>query len=120
MIVVALRGEIAINLKGESSTTRGGRLVNTFAAVPDAPVSQFNLNVKGGRNGILTVTRTRRARIDLCRGRHVAAADMDGHNGRRYDRNVRVKTPCRSASKRNATRKNGKAKAKRRAAGRRR
>jgi hypothetical protein len=97
MIMVALRGEIAINLKGESDTTRDGKLVNTFASVPDAPVSRFNLNIKGGSKGILAVTRTRRARINLCAKpkSHVAEADMDGHNGRRHDRNIRMKTPCR-------------------------
>jgi hypothetical protein len=99
MIIVALRGEIAVNLRGESSTTRSGKLVNTFAEVPDAPISRFNLNIKGGRNGILAVTRTRRARIDICRGKHVAEADMDGHNGKAYDRNIRMKTPCKAKKK---------------------
>jgi hypothetical protein len=94
MIIVALRGEIAVNLKGESSTTKAGRLVNTFANVPDAPISQFNLNIQGGNNGILAVTRTRKAKINLCAGRHIAESDMDGHNGRRHDTNVRMKTPC--------------------------
>jgi hypothetical protein len=97
MIVVALRGQVAINLIGESSTTRSGRLVNTFAGVPDAPITRFNLNLRGGRNGILTVTRTRRARINLCAkpNRHIAQADMDGQNGKRHDRNIRMNTPCR-------------------------
>ena len=96
MIVVALRGEIAVNLKGESSTTRDGKLVNTFANVPDAPVSRFNLNIKGGRNGILTVTRTARANINLCANPngHVAQTVMNGHNGKRRNVGVRVKTPC--------------------------
>jgi hypothetical protein len=94
MVVVALRGEIAVNLRGESSTTKAGRLVNTFASVPDAPISQFNLNIDGGDNGILAVTRTRRAKINLCAGRHVAEADFDGHNGRTRDLDVRMKTPC--------------------------
>ena len=93
MIVVALRGEIAVNLYGESSV-EGKHLVNTFANVPDAPLSQFNLSITGGRNGILTVTRTSRSRINLCNKRQTAEADMDGHNGRRHDANVRVKTPC--------------------------
>ncbi|HEX2161568.1 MAG TPA: hypothetical protein VHF88_07080 [Thermoleophilaceae bacterium] len=120
MIVVALRGEIAINLRGESSTTKGGKLVNTFAGVPDAPVSRFNLNIKGGKNGILTVTRTRRARIDLCakpKG-HRAVTDVDGHNGKHFDRNIRVKTPCGKRSKaqrRKAAAKRRKAAARRRA-----
>ena len=104
MIVVALRGEIAINLKGESSTTNAGKLVNTFASVPDAPISQFNLNIKGGKTGIIAVTRTRRARINLCAGRHVAEADMDSHNGRRHDSDVRMKTPCSKGQARKAKR----------------
>ncbi len=124
MIMVALRGEIAINLKGESNTTKDGKLVNTFDNVPDAPVSQFNLNIKGGKNGILAVTRTRRARINLCAGRHVAEADMDGHNGRRHDRAIRMKTPCtkrrtRAAKPKAKQRADGRAKAKRPAARRR-
>ena len=100
MIVTALRGEIAINLVGESSTTKGGKLVNTFASVPDAPVSRFNLNIRGGRNGILAVTRTRRSTINLCtNGRQIATTGWRGQNGdlRRY--NVRMKKPC-SAKKR--------------------
>ena len=94
MIIVALRGEIAVNLKGESSTTKAGKLVNTFANVPDAPISQFNLNIKGGKTGILAVTRTRKAKINLCAGRHIAEVDNDGQNGRRHDFDVRMKTPC--------------------------
>jgi hypothetical protein len=94
MIIVALRGEIAVNLKGESSTTNAGRLVNTFANVPDAPISQFNLNIKGGRNGILAVTRTRRSKINLCASRQIAEADTDGQNSRRHDFDIRMKTPC--------------------------
>jgi hypothetical protein len=101
MIVVALRGEIAVNLKGESNTTRSGKLVNTFDQVPDAPITQFNLNIKGGNTGILAVTRTRRSKINLCAtGRQIAEADIDGHNGRRADQDVRMKTPCPRKAKR--------------------
>ncbi len=101
MIVVALRGEIAVNLKGESSTTRNGRLVNTFASVPDAPISEFDLKINGGGNGILAVTRTRKAKINICAKpkSHIAVADFDGQNGKAYDRNLRLKTPCASKAK---------------------
>jgi hypothetical protein len=101
MIVVALRGEIAINLKGESSTTKAGRLVNTFANVPDAPISQFNLNIKGGKSGILAVTRTRKSKINLCAkpNSHRAAVDLDGQNGKNADFAIRVKTPCKAKKK---------------------
>ena len=111
MIVAALRGEIAVNLKGESSTTRAGKLVNTFANVPDAPISQFNLNIAGGRNGILTVTRTTKARINLCTSRQTAEADLDGHNGKTHDTNIRIKTPCAKKSRQGSKSKRAKRKA---------
>jgi hypothetical protein len=113
MIIVALRGEISINLKGESDTTKAGKLVNTFNNVPDAPVGQFNLNINGGNTGIIAVTRTRRALINICAGRHTAEADMNGHNGRQHDRDIRMKTPCTKkqtkAAKRQAKRAAAKA-----------
>ena len=113
MLIVALRGEIAINLKGESTVKRQ-KLVNVFDDIPDAPITQFNMNIKGGRNGILAVTRTRKAKINLCSaGRQVAEADMDGHNGRRHDSDVTMRKPCR-AKRANAKAKK-RAKAKRRA-----
>jgi hypothetical protein len=95
MLVVALRGEISINLKGTSDSARDGRLINSFASVPDAPISKFNLNIKGGHSGILTVTRTAKSRIDLCKGRHTAAVGMRGQNGKRANLNTSVKTPCK-------------------------
>jgi hypothetical protein len=96
MIVVALRGEIAINLKGEASTTKAGSLVNTFANLHDAPISKFSLNIQGGKNGILAVTRTRKSKINLCAkpNSHRAAIDLDGHNGKNADYAAKVKTPC--------------------------
>jgi hypothetical protein len=94
MIIAALRGEIAVNLIGESDV-KGGKLVNTFDDIPDAPISQFNLNIRGGKNGILAVTRTRRSLINLCSaGRQIAEADMDGQNGKRHDFNVNMRKPC--------------------------
>jgi hypothetical protein len=94
MLVVALRGEIAVNLKG-TSTVKGSRLVSTFADLPDAPISQFNLNVRGGARGILVVTDSARGPLNLCSKRRFAQVQTDGHNGRQADYRVRVKTPCR-------------------------
>mgnify|MGYP003575049315 CR=1 FL=1 len=104
MIVVTLRGEIAVNLVGESNVDKG-KLVNTFDEVPDAPITRFNLNIKGGKNGILAVTRTRRSLINLCAsGRQVAEADMDGQNGRRHDRDIAMRKPCAKKQRRAAKR----------------
>jgi hypothetical protein len=94
MIIAALRGEIAVNLVGESDV-KGGKLVSTFANIPDAPISRFNMNIRGGKNGIVAVTRTRRSLINLCSsGRQIAEADMDGQNGKRHDFNVNMRKPC--------------------------
>ena len=119
MIVAALRGEIAINLVGKSSTTKNGRLVNTFAGVPDAPITQFNLNIKGGKNGILAVTGSRRGNINVCAKpkKHIARTEFDGQNGKVRDRGVRFKTPCKAKTGSKA--KGGRKGAAKRKAGRR-
>jgi hypothetical protein len=103
MLIVALRGEIAINLRGTTSV-KGGRLISKFASVPDAPISRFNLNIKGGEDGILAVTRTPGGQTSLCQARQTALVKMDGHNGRRADYRIRVKTPCK-ANKRKGKRR---------------
>jgi hypothetical protein len=94
MLVVALRGEVDVNLRGKSSV-KAGRLVNTFKSVPDAPISRFDLKIKGGKNGVLVVTGTSTGNIDICTAPQTALATMDAHNGMRRNLTIRVKTPCR-------------------------
>jgi hypothetical protein len=113
MIIVALRGEISVNLKGESDTQKG-KLVNTFDNVPDAPITRFNLNIRGGSKGIIAVTRTRRSLINICAtGRQTAEADMDGQNGRRHDRDIAMRKPCTKRQTKAAKRQAKRAAAKR-------
>jgi hypothetical protein len=108
-LLVKLRGEVTLNLRGTSDTKRGF-LISTFDAVPDAPVSSFGMRINGGKKGILAVTRTRtRPRISICDGPQVTRLDFDGHNGRRSDIDVTMKAPC---AKKKA--KGGKARSKRR------
>ena len=92
-LLVKLRGEVAIDLRAKT-TVKDDRLVTTFANVPDAPVSKFSMTVAGGKKGILVVTRTRRAKIDLCKSRQIANVDTTGHNGKKAAFATRVKTPC--------------------------
>jgi hypothetical protein len=93
-LLFALRGEVSINVRANSDS-KGGKLITTFPAVPDAPVSRFDVRLKGGKKGILNVTGPKK---NLCRGsarrRQVAEVDMDGQNGRRWDRDVKIKVPC--------------------------
>lgn len=89
-LLVKLRGEIDIDLRAKSSVS-AGRLVSTFGAIPDAPISRFRLSLKGGDGGILVVTGNRH----LCRGSQIAHVETDGQNGKRRDFRVRAATPCR-------------------------
>jgi hypothetical protein len=88
---VPLRGEVPINLRSQSSIGSRGRLVNTFTSTPDAPVSRFELKLKGGKGGILVVTSPRGA----CRGSRVASVHFDGHNGKAKDAEVALTRPCK-------------------------
>jgi hypothetical protein len=89
-LVTELSGEIDLVVRATTDTQRG-KLVTTFPSIPDAPVDRFELNLEGGKEGILTVTNT-----NLCRRprSHITEVDTDGHNGRRHDFDVRIKTPC--------------------------
>jgi hypothetical protein len=93
MLIVALRGEIAVNLKATSSVDSRNRLVNTFDNVPDATISSFRLNIAGGKNGILVVT----GKQNVCKKIDVAEADTNGQNGRSHDFDMNVATPCKLA-----------------------
>lgn len=93
-IVAALRGEIAINLHGTSNVDRRNRLLTTFTNLPDAPVNHFAMRIKGGRNGILTVTRTPKHRINLCTRRQTAHTHLHAHNNRNQTHPTPIKTPC--------------------------
>jgi hypothetical protein len=95
MLVIPLRGEngIKLNLKGTSSVSKN-HLVTTFNAIPDAPVSRFDLTIKGGRNGILVTDGS------ICRKRQVADVDIDGQNNKASDRNTTLTTSaCKRANK---------------------
>ena len=100
MLVIPLRGEngIKLNLKGTSNVSRG-RLVNTFAAIPDAPVTRFDLAIGGGRNGILV------SNGNLCRGEQVASTEIDGQNGKASDRATTLTTPDCKAKRKPAKRR---------------
>ncbi len=95
MLVIPLRGEngIKLNLKGTSAVSKD-HLVNTFTAIPDAPVSRFDLTINGGKNGILV------ANGNICRKKQVANTQIDGQNNKPSDRNTTLTTSaCKKAKK---------------------
>ncbi|MDW5593833.1 hypothetical protein VSS74_05780 [Conexibacter stalactiti] len=83
-IVVQLRGEVAIDLVAKVRVTRQLRLETTFDTVPDVPISQFKLALRGDRNAPLTIVK------DLCARRQYAGIGFTAHNGRGVNRNLRL------------------------------
>ncbi|NLT06179.1 MAG: hypothetical protein GXY03_07690 [Solirubrobacterales bacterium] len=90
-LLAKLHGEIRLNLRG-TTDVEGGRLVSTFAAIPDAPVSRFVMRLKGGRGGVLAAT----GRPAICGRRQVSDNRLTGHNGKvAGQRRVAMVKPCR-------------------------
>jgi hypothetical protein len=75
-LVVALGGELDVNLDGRIDSHHGG-IRTTFAQVPDAPITRFVLNMEGGKKGLLVNS------TDICRGRHSAKVALGAQNGRK-------------------------------------
>ncbi|MGN6201254.1 MAG: hypothetical protein ACTHNY_02475, partial [Solirubrobacterales bacterium] len=75
-LVAKLGGQLEIDLVGRIDSKHGG-IRTTFDSVPDAPVSKFVLQMRGGNKGLLTNS------TDICRGKHKATVAMKAQNGRR-------------------------------------
>jgi len=87
-LAASLDGQIHLDLAGRVDSP-GGRIRNTFWAVPDAPISKFVLTMQGGNKGLL-VNNT-----ELCRAKPRARAEFFGHNGKRRVSNPLVKVACK-------------------------
>jgi DNA-binding beta-propeller fold protein YncE len=96
-LVAALHSQkVNITLVGHidslRSKTKSGeaisRIRNTFAAVPDAPVSSFVLEMQGGNKGLLENS------TNLCRGTHRAEVEFTGHNGKQANSTPAVGASC--------------------------
>jgi hypothetical protein len=89
-LVADLRGQFRIILVGFIDT-KGKRIRTTFANVPDAPVSRFQLNLFGGKRGLLVNNR------NICKGKKKLRTKLrlTGQNGKiRFTEPV-LKTSCK-------------------------
>jgi hypothetical protein len=92
-LVVALHNsQVDFDLVGHVDSVKG-RLRNTFEAAPDAPVSSFVLEMKGGKKGLFVNS------TNLCKGAHRAEANFDGQNGKSYDTKPELKVKCKGKAR---------------------
>jgi hypothetical protein len=96
-LVVALHNsQVDFDLVGHVDSVKG-RLRNTFEAAPDAPVSSFVLEMKGGSKGLFVNS------TNLCRGTHTAEANFDGQNGKSWDKKPElVPSGCKAKGRKGA------------------
>ncbi|HWJ42586.1 MAG TPA: fibronectin type III domain-containing protein, partial [Solirubrobacterales bacterium] len=88
-MVADLRGQIDVEVSARIDSVNGG-IRSTFEGVPDAPVSKFVLNMRGGKKGLLENS------TDICRRKNRAVAQFDGHNGKASSsKPVLVATGCK-------------------------
>jgi WD40-like Beta Propeller Repeat len=74
-LVMDLRGPIEVAVAGRIDAVKGG-IRTTFPAVPDAPITKFLLQMKGGAKGLLTNSQ------NICTGKHRALVKIGAQNGR--------------------------------------
>jgi hypothetical protein len=87
-IVADLNGQIHVILVGFIDA-KNERLRTTFANVPDAPVSNFQLRLYGGKRGLLENNR------NLCNKPNRASLQFNGQNGKTHDSQQVVRVSCK-------------------------
>jgi hypothetical protein len=86
-LVIALRGQVDINLVGRIDSVNGG-IRTTFKSVPDAPVRRFTLTMKGGAEGLLVNSR------NLCEAPSRALARFTGQSSASADQSPLLHNEC--------------------------
>jgi hypothetical protein len=98
-LLVALRGEINVDLRAETSVPDNKHLVTTFPLIPDAPISSFNLKLNGGKKGILVVTDGH----DTCKDTDDPFFSGVAQSGQRVDNSTAMVVQCPLALSRTFT-----------------
>jgi hypothetical protein len=87
-LVLALRGEVDVDVVGKVTIPGGKRLATTFDAIPDVPITAFTLRLFSGRNGAvgtaanLCKRSSRRAKVRIA---------YEAHNGRVLRKSPRLR-----------------------------
>lgn len=79
-LLVDLRGQVNVQLRGVISSKRGG-LKTVFNSIPDVPVKKFILNMKGGKKSLLVNS------TNTCKAPQLAVLKMKAQNGKTANNN---------------------------------
>jgi hypothetical protein len=95
-LLIPVRGQLALDLRATTSVNHAGKLVTTFASIPDAPVSKFTLTIGGGPRGLLVITGRGR---NICSAPQVSRASLGAQSGKSEALTIRLSRPCAKAKK---------------------
>ncbi len=87
-LVADLRGQIDIALDGRIDTVKGG-LRTSFENVPDVPISEFVLELQGGKKGLIENA------SNICANPAKATALFAGQNGKSFKQNPALGSRCK-------------------------
>jgi hypothetical protein len=90
-LLIPLRGQIAIDLRANTSVNSAEQLVSTFPSVPDAAVSKFVLTINGGPKGLLVITGRGRT---ICGEPQLANTQFGAQSGKQEFLNPTISTPA--------------------------
>jgi hypothetical protein len=96
-LMVALRGQVSLDLTGKVSIPGGKRLATRFDTIPDAPITKFTLRLVSGGNGPVGIV------SNLCTAKSratTAGLGFRGQNGKLVQVNQRLRiNGCPKASR---------------------
>jgi hypothetical protein len=92
-LVADLKGQINIVLDARIDTTKGGALRASFENFPDIPVSEFALELQGGKKGLIA------NKTNLCAHPAKATVLLAGQNGKSTELKPALASSCKKAAK---------------------
>lgn len=92
-LVAELNGQIRVLVHARIDTTKQRGLRSTFEIIPDAPVSRFVLEMRGGKKGLLVNSQ------NLCLKKQRANARFVAQNGRQVTVRPVVGNDCKKAAR---------------------
>lgn len=101
-LLVPLRGQIALDLRAQTSVNSKSELVTTFPSIPDAAVSNFKLIISGGSKGIIVITGSKE---NICKAAQRGRASLSAQSGKSDSFDMTLGRPCEKKSKRKSGRK---------------
>ena len=91
-LLVNLRGQVGVQLRGVVSQSKNAGMKTVFGTTPDEPVTKFTLTMDGGSKGLLVNSK------DLCKIKKLGSTlNIKGQNGKQIKRQKHNKLPLQKS-----------------------